>query len=361
MKPNNKPIPKFISDYLDQIEINGKSKNTRIAYGSSLKKANEWKPLDEWTKDDVNTYVLKIKKVKKPAGFEHTKLVLKMFFRFHGKDITNHISAKIKSNNELEAKDILTTDEINKMIETTHSLLYKALLAFCFESGARISEILEIKVDDIQETDKGMVLSVYETKGGKLKKRKGLYLFAAGYIRNYINSTTKAKTDRLFSITKNTAYKSFLRIGVSAGIGKKVNPHAFRHAQATDMVKRGYQETIIRKKLGWTPNSPMIARYQHITDEDVFNATLEKSGLDVPKQIITNLNIAEPSKIADTSMVINKLASDNDEMQERMKQIETDKEDMKKEFDAKLEKMRKLFHHATVVSDDGKIVHPKVD
>lgn len=360
MKPNQKPLPKDIQEYLNQLEMDGKSKNTLIAYGSNLKVANEWKPLVEWDKTDVNTYVLKIKKEKKASGFEYTKLVLKIFFKFHGKDITDHITAKIKSEEVLEAKDILTTDEINKMIDATHSLMYKALMAFCFESGARISEILEMKVGDIQETGRGMVLSVYETKKGKLIKRKGLYLFAAGYIRNYVNSTTKTKSERLFSITKNTAYKAFKRIEVAAGIEKRANPHAFRHAQATDMVKRGYQETIIRKKLGWTPTSPMIARYTHITDDDLFNATLEKSGLDVPKQIITNLNMAEPSKIADTSMVIKKLASDNDEMQERLKQIETDKEDMKKEFDAKLEKMWKIITHAYVPTDDG-YVHPKLD
>ncbi len=28
----------------------------------------------------------------------------------------------------------------------------------------------------------------------------------------------------------------------------------------------------------------MIARYQHIADEDVINATAEKSGMELPKQ-----------------------------------------------------------------------------
>lgn len=56
-------------------EINEKSKNTIITYGSHLKKANEWKPLEKWTKDNLNAYILQIKKTKKTSGFEHTKLV----------------------------------------------------------------------------------------------------------------------------------------------------------------------------------------------------------------------------------------------------------------------------------------------
>jgi len=348
----------MIKEFLDHLKIDGKSNNTIITYGSHLKKANEWKPLDRWTKDDVNKYILSIQKFKK--SFDHDKLVLKVFFKFHGKDIADHIIAKIKWDDTLEEKDILTIEEINTMIETTKSPMYKALLAFAFESGGRISEILPITVNDIQETDRGMVLSVYQTKSGKLIKRKGLYLFAAGYIRNYINTTTKTKNDRIFDVTKNTVFKAFLRIGAKAGITKRVNPHAFRHAQATDMVRRGYQETIIRKKLGWTPTSPMIARYQHITDTDLFDATLEKSGLDVPKKIITNLKQAEPLKIADTSMVINKIVSDNEELREKMKQYELDREKTKKETDAKLEKMRKIFSHAYVATDDG-YKHPKVE
>ncbi len=313
----------MIKKFLEQLEIDGKSKNTIITYGSHLKKANEWKPIKKWTKEDLNEYVLKIKKEKKPSGFEHVKLVLKMFFKFHDSDIANHIHAKIKSESVLEAKDVLTADDINLMIDTTQSLMYKALLAFCFESGGRISEILPITVDDIQETDRGMVISVYETKKGRLIKRNGLYIFSAGYIRNYLNTTTKTKSDRLFSITKNTAFKAFNRIGKAAGIEKKVNPHSFRHAQATDMVRRGYQETIIRKKLGWTPTSPMISRYQHIADEDVINATLDKSGIEILKKPITNIKTAEPLKIADAAGQLVKLSEENEAIKKELEEYKT--------------------------------------
>lgn len=72
-------------------------------------------------------------------------------------------------------------------------------------------------------------------------------------------------------------------IANKTGIEKPVTCHKFRHAQATDMVVRGYQESIIRKKLGWTNDSRMIATYTHFVDDDVINATLEKSGQEVTK------------------------------------------------------------------------------
>lgn len=356
MTPKYIPPPD-IQAFLNQLRIDGKSQNTIISYGSFLKKSNEWKPLINWTKDDVDKYCLLIREKK---SFEYIKLVLKLFFRFHKKDITDHIRAKIKSDITLEEKDILNTDEINRMIETTNSLMYKALLAFCFESGARISEILKVKVGDIQETNIGMVLSVYETKKGKLIKRKGLYIFSAEYIRNYINSTTKTKTDLIFDITKNAAYKAFKRIEIAAGIEKKSNPHAFRHAQATDMVRRGYQETIIRKKLGWTPTSPMIARYEHIVDDDVLNATLEKSGLDIPKKPITNIKMAEPLKIADAAASMRKISEDNEAIKKELEEKDAKMDAKIKEMEAKMERMQKLFSHRIFPSADG-TKYPVVD
>ena len=66
--------------------------------------------------------------------------------------------------------------------------------------------------------------------------------------------------------------------GKKAGIAKPCNPYAFRHAQATNMIQLGYNEYIIRKKLGWSSDSKMIGRYIHCVDDDVIDATQEKNG-----------------------------------------------------------------------------------
>ena len=124
-----------------------------------------------------------------------------------------------------------------------------------------------------------------------------------------------------------------IKIAENAGIEKHITPHKFRHAQATDMVRRGYQETIIRKKLGWTGSSNMIERYQHIVDDDVINATLEKTGTDIPRRPITNLKQAESLKIVDASMQLSKLSEENQELKERL----AEQDQKQKEQDDKME------------------------
>jgi len=255
-----------------------------------------------------------------------------MFFKWSGKeDIVKHIQIK-KIKKQLKPEDIPTTEEINLMIETTESPMYKAVIALLFESGARISEILSIKVGEIEETDKGMIIPVHGTKTGE-RDRKTLCIFSAQYIRNLISYMGLKKEDRLFPIKRDIVQKTVIKIAENAGIEKHITPHKFRHAQATDMVRRGYQETIIRKKLGWTGSSNMIERYQHIVDDDVINATLEKTGTDIPRRPITNLKQAESLKIVDASMQLSKLSEENQELKERL----AEQDQKQKEQDDKME------------------------
>ena len=84
--------------------------------------------------------------------------------------------------------------------------------------------------------------------------------------------------DVVFSVGNWASNDMLSKIATKAGITKPVNCHKFRHAITTAIVQPGYNEAIIRKKLGWSPTSGMIARYQHLNDEDVINATLENTG-----------------------------------------------------------------------------------
>ncbi len=308
-------------DYLNELKINGKSASTLIYQESILKEADAFKKLPGWTKDDVNRFILDLQEKNKKSSVEVKKAIIKRFFTWAGeKEIVEHLKIKFPKNN-LRREDILTVDDVNKMIEATESPMYKALIAFLFESGARINEALKVKVEDIQETDKGMIISVPQTKTG-IDRRRGLYVYSSGYIRNHITYKGLGRADLLFSIKRPQAHTMLNKIAKKAGIDKPMSPHKFRHAQATDMVIRGYQESIIRKKLGWTDDSRMLSRYEHIVDTDVIDATAEKAGTDIPRQPMINIKQAESLKIADASLQMSKLSEENKANQEKIKFLE---------------------------------------
>lgn len=315
-------------DYLTNLKVNGKSKNTIRQYSFLLKNLNNWKPLEEWDRATMTEYILKLEaEGYSKSTIETRKTVLKTLFTW-AKRLYIVEDIKVKAiKNTLRREDILTIEDINKLIESTDSHMYKALIALLFESGARINEILAITKKDITETDQGMIIRIPQTKTGN-DRRTVLCIFSAQYIRNHLMYS--GLTDRIFPVVDVSVWEMLKKIGEKSGIEKPISAHKFRHAQATDMVLRGYNDSIIRKKLGWSPDSRVISRYQHLTDNDVIDATLEKAGTEIPRQPIANMKQAEALKIADASLQLSKLNEELQQEKEKREKLEKDMEKIQK-------------------------------
>lgn len=319
-----------IETYLNEQKVNGLKEKTLMSVRSKLMIANSWKALISWKKEDVTKYILHLKDTNhKESYIELNKALLKRFFVWAGKDkFVEGLKIKIPKN-KLKATDILTPDDVNKMIECGRDNSDKAFLAIMFESGARIGEILNIKVKDLQETNQGLQILIHGTKTGE-DYRACLCVYSAQYIRNHILYPALKTEDSLFGFSYMSAVRIIQDTARKAGITKPVSPHKFRHAQATYMVRKGYQESIIRAKLGWVGESKMIARYQHIDGQDIINATMEKEGgaiHEIPQDLIKPIRIAEPIAIADKTFEISKLSEENQELKARL-----DEQDRKMEL-----------------------------
>lgn len=329
-----------IAAYIQELQINKCSENTvkNIEYFWNEKLKAYTKPLDQWTKDDINQCIISLMETYKESTVETYKKYIKQYFNWVGKgDIVKHIKIKTIDTPIVRA-ELPTVEDVNKMIESTASPFYKALISLLYESGARISEVLMIKVNDVKETDKGLLVHVHQTKTGK-DKRPILCLQSGQYIRNLIMYGGLSESDYLFRSPDNpdkpiypeNARETIKRIARKAGINKRITPHIFRHAQATDMLVQGYQETIINKKLGWKPHSTVSARYKHCISDDVINATLEKNGIKTDSPIMLKDSIKQPDKldIATQSKILSKLNEENEHLKERLDKRDAEIEEMK--------------------------------
>ncbi|HWQ95995.1 MAG TPA: tyrosine-type recombinase/integrase [Candidatus Methylomirabilis sp.] len=311
----------IIEKYLQEEKVNGIKKITLESRRSILKRANQYKSLSDWDKEVFNQYILNIQKTSKVSTVEITKSVLRKYFNWCGKSgIVAHVKVKMPKSN-LRRDDILSVEDINKLIENTDSPMYKALISFLFESGGRINEVLSVKVRDVQETDRGMIISLPSTKTGN-DYRRSLYVFSAGYIRNHLTYSGLGKDDRLFSVKHAAVFDMLQKIETRAKTGKHVNPHSFRHARATDLVLRGVQESIVRKHLGWVGDSKMISTYQHIIDDDVIDAMASMNGFSTPRKPVGIIKPAEPIKIIDSALQLSQVMEESRLIKETMKSDE---------------------------------------
>ena len=324
-------VSEIISNYLNEQTLNGLSSGSIKTYKAILNTADQYKPLSKWDKKDVNTYFLEMQKTRKPATFEASKLRLKKFFNWQGSDICDHLKIKINTGGEIPAKEILTVEEVQLMIDTAPTPFYKALIAFLFESGARVNEVLTLNVSDFEETEKGLLGGAKETKI-KDRIRPILCLMSAPYIRNLLNYSLKKPTDRLFDISPSMAWKALVQIGKDAGIKKKTNPHRLRHAQARQLMLEGYDPLISNKKLGWSENSNMRGRYSHACDEDVINATIEHAGGKAVKR--TPQRLAEPETIPkfDSDRTLLKLNEENEQLKTFTQELQAQLNELKIDF-----------------------------
>jgi len=153
----------------------------------------------------------------------------------------------------------------------------RAILELLYSSGLRISELAQLRLDDI-DLKRGMVRVI--GKGNK-KRIVPVGKEAIQAIRDYLPVREKLKqeysSDRLF-FTKSgrdftdfqlyTILNKYFRLVAEQ---KGYSPHTLRHSFATHMLNRGADLRAVQEMLGHA-NLSTTATYTHVTLKDVKKA-----------------------------------------------------------------------------------------
>lgn len=297
----------MIKQYIDKLKANKKSHKTIESYEYVLNRLNKFKPLEKMKEKDMIEFFNTFKGT--PQTMRLFQGIIKKFYIDNGKpEIVNWIqlvNIKIISSD----KNTLTVEDINAMIEATTSPFWKAYISVIFETGSRFNELRAVKWSDFKDN----ILEVNTTKTCAGTRRIPLVM-SGNYIRNLQVSISDAPNDSIFPYSEPHVLLTLRNIAKKAGITKSVNPHRFRHARATDLVRRGTQEAIIRKILGWTPTSTMIARYQHLSDNSIVDAmTNGNHKVKTPDLVNTPLTLKDDMA---------NLKSENIDLKEKMEAME---------------------------------------
>jgi len=158
--------------------------------------------------------------------------------------------ARVKTRKQIV--DRLSRDDEQKLIRQAykdhgeHGLLIKTL----FQSGARVSEFVGLRVDDLF-FDEQMLL-IEKGKGGK-SRYVPILAELSQELRTHLGNR---KTGYLFETNRHSAYSPrrvqqiVKDVAERAGITKRVYPHLLRHSVATTLLERGMPIDQIQKFLG---------------------------------------------------------------------------------------------------------------
>lgn len=326
------------------MEANKRSPESIKSTKGILVALDKFKPIDNIQKDDIVKFFSEFKGADSSRNLYI--VVIKKYFRDNDKSKIIDWLKPNKLKETIKSDDILTTEDINKLIENTDNLYFKALISFLSESGCRISEATNLKYNDFKPTTDGLIVNIKTTKTSA-GYRKIILPFSSQYIMNLKTSIYAKDDDIVFKYQYNYMRDTIMEIAEKSGISKRVNPHAFRHFQATLMCQKGYNESIMKKKLGWSGSSKMVERYSHLSDEDVINSTLEIEGRkSINKKPMEQLNEAKPLSIDQAANRLFQLEDENEilksDIQILKHEHEQDQISLKNELDDKISSLEKM-------------------
>ena len=188
-----------------------------------------------------------------------------------------------RSRKEQRLPEVLSRAEVRTLIEAAGSLRDRALLTTTYGAGLRASEVIRLKVSDIDS--KRMCLRIEQ--GKRRKDRYGLLSECMqgelrAYWRAYRPETwlfPGAKPER--PITRITAHRAFHAAKAKAGIRKGGGLHSLRHAFATHLLEAGADLHTIQRLLGHASIRATL-RYFHLSERRLMETTspLDDLGLD---------------------------------------------------------------------------------
>ncbi|OGX09062.1 MAG: site-specific tyrosine recombinase XerD [Omnitrophica WOR_2 bacterium GWA2_47_8] len=282
-------MKEFINDFINYLSVErGLANNTLLAYRRDLEgyaqhlKKSGIGSANQITHKDITAYMFH----QKQKGLSTTSIcrclaALRMFHRF----LVRERLAKDDPTNLVETPklwkrvpDVLTASEIESMIKASQGSRWQeirdnAILELFYASGMRVSELVDLKVDNVN-FDIGFVRCI-----GKGRKERIIPIGrrAKSALKKYCDSTrgklVKSNfTPNLFvsrlgkRVSRQSIWKIIKQYARKANINKTIKPHTLRHTFATHLLERGADLRSVQEMLGHSDISTTQI-YTHVNRE----------------------------------------------------------------------------------------------
>jgi len=193
--------------------------------------------------------------------------------KFYYQNVVN-INQKIEIHSAKKQKSlpvVLSRNEIEKILELIQNTKHKLLLSLAYGAGLRVSEIVTLKVKDLDLNE--MTLHIKQAKGQKDR----ISILPEKLINNLRNLIAgKSSNDFVFAserggkLTTRTAQKVFENGLKKSGIKKDATFHSLRHSFATHLLENGVDVRYVQELLGHQ-NIRTTQIYTHVTNPSLKN------------------------------------------------------------------------------------------
>jgi integrase/recombinase XerD len=267
--------------FLRNLRMNNPSPRTMQSIEHVLKCANEFtgKQLDKAGWADLMEYIEHMQK----DGYKHSSIALhksklKQFYLFcfeetentEYRKIAKRLSDHIEKKN-LSPMDILTSEDIKRVLNVSSHERERCIVASLFESGMRVGELLNLRIKDVQmdEIKQEVIFHIPELPGSKTGARSVPCLEIYGYVSDWLKCHPNPSPDAPYIeiVTRWGIAQLLDRLFERAGITKPNNPHILRHSAITHAVSIGMQESAIKQRFWGNIGSMQLVTYVHLNEQ----------------------------------------------------------------------------------------------
>ena len=270
-------------DFLEYLKYERRvSVNTVDSYGENLSLLKNYtnKDLISLKKEDIKDFLDNVEATARTKA--HYLTVFNSFYKYLV------FMDKIKSNPcdgikapKLEKKlpTYLTNEEIAKLfnIRLTKPVDYrnKAILEVMYATGARISEVINLELNQI-DFEECIIRVVGKGKKERIIPLDDVAIEALdNYINNYRPFLIKNETCNYVFLNKNgekisrqMIFKILKNLANKAGITKEISPHTLRHSFASNLLNNGADLRVIQELLGHE-NLETTEIYSHLQNKKI--------------------------------------------------------------------------------------------
>jgi integrase/recombinase XerD len=179
----------------------------------------------------------------------------------------------------------LTSDQVMALVDACYTLRDRFLICLLYETGMRIGQALGLRHEDIRSWDNeiDIVPRKDNVNGARAKTRypftihvrQSLMALYSQYLTDeypfdvdcdYVFVTLKGPVPGT-PLKRDNIADLFRRLGTATHID--FHPHMLRHTHATELLKAGWDEAYVQKRLGHASVQTTIDTYAHLDDDDL--------------------------------------------------------------------------------------------
>ena len=271
-----------LQSFLDHLTIErGLSSNSISAYRRDLAKFfdfldKEKLDFERLSEDEIISFEVWLKGLGMAVTSINRNIsALKSFYKYLAQEFStnNPVSALLSSKVPRRLPKALTIKEITSLIDSTKregdpiSLRDHAIIELLYGTGARVSEIVGIDINDFAQSDvEGNPITTLKLRGKGSKERiVPLGSFAKNALDEYLvrirpNLLSKSKSAKVETalflnqrgsrLSRQSAWQMISDAADATGLSGKVSPHVFRHSYATHLLDGGADIRVVQELLG---------------------------------------------------------------------------------------------------------------